>query len=92
MNIVDIQKCAKYYKNEYLEKFYIVTTFNGNSFILVAEKSNFPHLMGIKNMIYKSNGYRNPAKLYTDILNGITIPTAITNNTTYFLIFEALVL
>lgn len=80
MNIVDIQKCAKYFKNEYLEKFYIVTTFNGNSFILVAEKANFPHLMGIKNNTYKSNGYNKPAKLYTDILDGLQISTAIIPN------------
>ena len=80
MNITDIRKCANYFKSEYLEKFYIVTTFSGNSFILIGEKGNFPHLMGISHNTYKSNGYKNPSKLYSDIINGITITTAIIPN------------
>jgi hypothetical protein len=80
MNILDIRKCANFFRVEYLEKFYIVTTYGGNSFILIGEKSNFPHLMGISKNTYKSNGYKNPAKLYTDIINDIAITKAIIPN------------
>jgi hypothetical protein len=80
MDITDIQKCAEFYKTEYLEKFYIVTTFNGNGFILVAEKNNFPHLMGIEYNVYKSNGYSKPNKLYEDIINRIAVNNRIIPN------------
>lgn len=80
MNLLDIKKCAYYFKKEYLEKFYTVTTFSGTSFILVAEKINFPHLMGISNNTYKSNGYKTAKKLYKDILKGVLISTAIVPN------------
>lgn len=80
MNISDIQECAKYFEKTYLKTFYIITTFSGKSFILVGEKKNFPHLMGISKNIYNSNGYRNPANLYSDILNGNTVSRRIIPN------------
>lgn len=47
MNIKDIQKCADFFLENYLKTFYLVITYNSKSFILVGEKGNFPHLMGI---------------------------------------------
>lgn len=73
MNLTDIQKCANFYKNNFIEQFYIITTYSESSFILVAEKKNFPHLMGIPKRKYISNGYGNAKKLYDDILNGVTV-------------------
>lgn len=73
MNITDIQRCANYYKNKFVEQFYIITTYSESSFILVAEKTNFPHLMGISRGRYVSNGYSKAQKLYEDILNGCAI-------------------
>lgn len=69
MDINNIRNCANYFKDTFLETFYIVVTCNGNGFILIGEQENFPHLMGISKSIYNSNGYRNPRKLYRDILN-----------------------
>ena len=48
MNISHIQSCADFFVENYLKTFYLVITYNGNSFILIGEKSNFPHLMGIQ--------------------------------------------
>lgn len=73
MDINDIYKCAKYYKDNYLDTYYIIVTYNGRSFILIGEQRNFPHLMGIDRNTYRSNGYRNPASLYNDILNNQSI-------------------
>lgn len=73
MNIIDIQKCANYYKKQFVEQFYIITTYSDSSFILVAEKTNFPHLMGIPQKIYRSNGYAKAHWLYEDILAGKSI-------------------
>lgn len=80
MNITDIQMCADFYRRAYLEMFYIVTTYSGKSFILIGEKQNFPHLMGISKAKYNSNGYRKPAKLYHDIINRYPISTKIIPN------------
>lgn len=80
MNIKDVQKCAAYYQLNYLETFYLVSTYHGKSFILIGEKENFPHLMGIAKQIYKSNGYRSPYALYRDIRNGKTISKKIIPN------------
>lgn len=80
MDKIDIKRCAEFFTKHYLEIFYIITTYNGNSFILVGEKANFPHLMGIEKNKYKSNGYSKPAKLYSDILNGQAISRAIIPN------------
>lgn len=80
MNISDIQRCADFYKLNYLETFYIVTTFSGSGFILVAEKFNFPHLMGIEKNKYRSNGYKKPQKLYEDIINRASVSTRIIPN------------
>lgn len=68
MNIADIQQCADFYQTNYIEMFYLVITYSGKSFILIGEKENFPHLMGIPKQVYRSNGYRNPRALYNDIL------------------------
>ena len=48
MDITDIQSCADFFQNNYLKIFYLVITYNGSSFILIGEKANFPHLMGIQ--------------------------------------------
>lgn len=80
MNINDIQQCAHYYQKNYLETFYIVSTYNGKSFILIGEKQNFPHLVGIAKPVYRSNGYRTPYALYRDIMAGKSISTKIIPN------------
>lgn len=77
MNYADIQQCANFYKNKFVEQFYIVTTYNDTSFILIAEQDNFPHLMGISRKQYVSNGYSKAKKLYQDILNGIIVSNKI---------------
>jgi hypothetical protein len=66
MDITDVQNCADFYQTDYLETFYLVSTYNGRSFALIAEKENFPHLMGIDKNVYKSNGYRTPYSLYPE--------------------------
>ena len=48
MNITTIQSCADFFLENYLKTFYLVITYNGNSFILIGDKANFPHLMGIQ--------------------------------------------
>jgi hypothetical protein len=68
MDLSDIQNCADYYQSNYMETFYLVITYFGRSFILIGEKENFPHLMGIAKNTYNSNGYRSPKILYNDIL------------------------
>ena len=77
MNITDIQSCADFFRDNYLNTFYLVITYNGNSFILIGEKSNFPHLMGIQNRTYRSNGYNRPQYLFNDIIARNPISTAI---------------
>jgi hypothetical protein len=79
MNIRDIQNCADYFQEKFLETFYLVSTYNGRSFMLVGEKENFPHLVGIAKNVYKSHGYSSPKKLYRDILNRSLISTNINN-------------
>lgn len=69
MNITDIQSCADFYQENYLKTFYLVITYFGKSFILIGEKGNFPHLMGIQKNTYRSNGYGNPKGLFNDIIN-----------------------
>ena len=68
MNITDIQQCADFYQINYIETFYFVITYSKKSFILIGEKENFPHLMGINKNTYRSNGYRSPRTLYNDII------------------------
>ena len=80
MNITDIQSCADFFRDNYLNTFYLVITYNGNSFILIGEKSNFPHLMGIQNRTYRSNGYNRPQYLFNDIIARNPISTAIIPN------------
>lgn len=80
MNITDIQQCADFYQANYIETFYLVITYSGKSFILIGEKENFPHLMGIPKNIYRSNGYRNPRTLYNDILSRNPVNTMIIPN------------
>ena len=52
MNITEIQQCADFFRHNYLQTFYLLITYNGKSFILIGEKSNFPHLMGIPKNTY----------------------------------------
>ena len=73
MNLLDIQECANNFKTNYIEKFYIITTYNDKSFMLVGEKDNFPHLMGVPRKLYLSHGYKRGAKLYEDALNKFPI-------------------
>ena len=80
INITDIQQCAVFFQKNHLKTFYFVITYYGKSFIFISEKSNFPHLMGIQNQVYRSNGYRRPQKLFNNILHGNTISTAIIPN------------
>lgn len=80
MDITDIRNCAEYYQETYLETYYILTTYNGNCFILVGNKNNFAHLMGIEQSVYRSNGYGNAKKLFNDIINGVSINPRIIPN------------
>lgn len=80
MNITDIHKCADFFQENYLKTFYLVITYNGNSFILIGEKANFPHLMGIPNKTYRSNGYNKPQYLFNDIIARSPISTSIIPN------------
>lgn len=80
MNITDIHKCADFFQENYLKTFYLVITYNGNSFILIGEKANFPHLMGIPNKTYRSNGYNKPQYLFNDIIARNPISTSIIPN------------
>ena len=77
MNITDIQTCADFFLEKYLKTFYLVITYNNKSFILIGEKGNFPHLMGIPNGTYRSNGYNRPQHLFNDIINRKPINPAI---------------
>lgn len=69
MDIIDIQKCADYFQSNYIETFYLITTYNCRSFLLVGEKENFPHLMGISANKYRSNGYNRAGVLFNDIIS-----------------------
>jgi hypothetical protein len=80
MNITDIRDCAEYFQEKYLETYYILTTYSGNCFILVGNKNNFAHLMGIEKNTYVSNGYSNANKLFNDIINGVSVNTNIIPN------------
>lgn len=80
MNISDIQVCADFFHENYLKTFYLVITYNGKSFMLIGEKANFPHLMGIQNNTYKSNGYNRPQVLFNDIIGRNPISTSIIPN------------
>ena len=80
MNITTIQSCADFFLENYLKTFYLVITYNGNSFILIGEKANFPHLMGIQNSTYRSNGYNRPQYLFNDIINRHPVSPAIIPN------------
>lgn len=77
MNISAIQICADFFHENYLKTFYLVITYNGKSFILIGEKANFPHLMGIQNNTYRSNGYNRPQFLFNDIIGRNPISTSI---------------
>lgn len=80
MNISDIQKCARFYKDNFVNQFYIVTTYNDNTFIVVGERKNFPHLIGIPHNKLISNGYPKSAKFYADILEGKAMPLKLVPN------------
>ena len=77
MDINDIRNCANYYQKNFLETFYIISTYSGKSFILIGEKANFPHLVGIAKSTYNSNGYRKPTNLYNDIISGKNVNTKV---------------
>ena len=80
MNITHIQNCADFFLENYLKTFYLLITYRGKSFILIGEKANFPHLMGIQHNTYKSNGYSKPQFLFNDIIQRNSISTAIIPN------------
>lgn len=68
MDITDIQQCADYFKANYIDTFYLITTYNRRSFFLIGDKENFPHLIGISRKVYRSNGYNRAGVLFNDIL------------------------
>lgn len=68
MDITDIQQCADYFQANYIDTFYLITTYNRRSFFLIGDKENFPHLIGISNNVYRSNGYNRASVLFNDIL------------------------
>lgn len=80
MNITDVQSCADYFKEHYLETFYLITTYDLNSFILIGEPGNFPHIVGIERNTYRSNGYARAQNLFQDIINRCSISTRIIPN------------
>lgn len=80
MNITDIQKCADFFQENYLKTFYLVITYDGKSFSLIGEEGNFPHLMGIVQNTYRSNGYNRPQYLYRDIIGRNNISNRIIPN------------
>lgn len=80
MNINDVQKCARYYLDNFIKQFYIVTTYNDNTFIVVGERKNFPHLMGIPHKKLLSNGYPKSSRFYADVLENKQITTKIIPN------------
>ena len=80
MNIQNIQECADFFQENYLKIFYLVITYNGKSFILIGEKANFPHLMGIPKNTYRSNGYNKPQYLFNDIIGRNHVNTTIIPN------------
>ncbi|MCB6416054.1 PBECR4 domain-containing protein [Faecalimonas umbilicata] len=80
MDITDVRNKALFYQQNFLKTFYLVSTYYGKSFILIGERENFPHLMGIKRNVYRSNGYRNPRVLYKDILEGNPVSNRIIPN------------
>ncbi|MBP3700643.1 MAG: hypothetical protein J6I64_02015, partial [Lachnospiraceae bacterium] len=63
MNLLDVRKCAAFYQENFLKKYYVLITYNRNGFVLVGEKKNFPHLVGIKKNVWMSNGYSSAGKL-----------------------------
>lgn len=69
MDISDVVRSANFFTEKYIDCFYIIVTYSGNGFILIGEKLNFPHLIGIQQKTYRSNGYKNAKSLYTDIMS-----------------------
>ncbi len=67
--INDIYNCAEYYNSNFLQKEYNIITYDGLSIRLLAEKSSFPHLIGIKRERILSNGYSNLNDFVDDLLN-----------------------
>lgn len=80
MDITDIQNCADYFQCNYIDTVYLVTTYNRRSFLLIGEKDNFPHLMGIPANLYRSNGYNRASVLFNDIISRKTINRQIIPN------------
>lgn len=80
MNINDVQKCARYYRDNFINQFYIVTTYNDNTFIVVGERKNFPHLVGVPRDKLKSNRYPKSARFYADMLDNKAVTTNLVPN------------
>lgn len=55
LHISDAHNCAIYYKREFVDKYYKVTTMTNMIFLLKAEGKQFPHLIGIKKTNYQRN-------------------------------------
>ena len=73
MNINDVRTSAIYYKRNFLESYYFMSTLNGKSYLLVGEKMNFAHLIGIPQSVYTSHGYPKAERLYNAIISGASI-------------------
>lgn len=52
LNIQDAQNCAQHFKDNFIDKYYIITTSSGNELVLKAEEKQFPHLIGITRQSY----------------------------------------
>lgn len=76
----DVRKCAHYFHDEFIMKYYVLTTYNNDTFILVSNTSNFAHLVGIKRNDIRSCGYRNSTLLYEDIISGKKVPSNLIPN------------
>lgn len=80
MNINNIKQCADFFYDNYLKTFYLLITYYGKSYILIGEKANFPHLMGIQKNTYRSNGYAHPKYLFNDIIRNKPVSHSIIPN------------
>lgn len=72
LGITDVQNCANFFQKEYIDKIYKIETLNQNTFWLSSEKSNFPHLIGIKRNTFQRI-YSKAEDLFDDIIKGNTI-------------------
>lgn len=68
MNINDIRICALYFERNFINSYFYISTYSNNTYLLVSEKKNFPHLVGIKRSARISCGYSNGNYLFNEII------------------------